>query len=538
MLKDVYDYIVVGAGSAGCALATSLSENGRHSVLLLEAGTDDRWIWTRIPAGVYYLLRSERGLWRFFTEPEPEMKGRRIFWPRGKILGGSSTVNGMIWVHGDPAEYDMWAGELGLAGWGASELKPLFRSLETYQKGEPAHRGRSGPVHVSEFTPHRPLMDAFLEACSSAGIPRNADYNGARYEGAGYLQFNTRRGWRQGGREAFLRGASGRANLTVAQGALVRRVTFEGRRASGVEVEIGGERKLVRCGREIVLSAGAIQSPQLLELSGVGRADHLRGLGIGVVHDLPGVGENLHDHLHTRLSYRCRNVVTLNQIMPNAMRKGLMGLRWLTMGDGLMSCSGQIIHALARSAPGVLQPDVKIQLHYLSSPDARDPNKLVLDEFPGISVGTFPLRPESRGSVHIQSADPTQAPAMRANYLATEGDRAVTVAAIRMARKVMAQPAMAPYFVEEIRPGPQAEDDEALLDFVRSSAQTSYHPVGSCRMGVDGAAVVDGELRVRGLEGLRVADASIIPTMCSANTNAPAMVIGLKAAQMMLAAAR
>jgi len=534
MFQDSYDYIVVGAGSAGCALAAELTEGGRRSVLLLEAGEDDRWIWTRIPAGVYYLLRSPRGLWRFFTEPEPEMNGRRIFWPRGRILGGSSTVNGMIWVHGDPAEYDMWSRDFGLQGWSSAELKPILKCIETYPLGDGRYRGQSGPVRISEYGPHLPLMEAFLDACEGAGIPRNQDYNGDRYEGAGYLQFNTRRGWRQGGRETFLRGARGRRNLHLKTGALVQRVLFDGRRASGVAVETGGKLHEVRASREVILSAGAIQSPQLLELSGVGNAEILRRHGIGVVHDLPAVGENLHDHLHTRLSFRCRDAVTLNQIMRNPLRKGLMGLRWLAIGDGLMSCSGQIIHGLLRSSPEVVQPDIKIQLHWLSSPDARDPDRLVLDDFPGVSIGCFPLRPESRGAVHIRSADPREAPAMNANYMTTETDRAVTVAGIRIVRKVAAQPALQAFGLEEVRPGPAADSDDELLDFVRRTSQTSYHPVGSCRMGSDPQSVVDAQLRVRGVEGLRVADASVIPTMCSANTNAPAMMIGLKAAQMIL----
>lgn len=525
------DYVVVGAGSGGCALAARLAGQG-HSVAMLEAGEDDRWIWIRVPAGVAYIIRGERALRRFFTEPEPDMNDRRIFWPRGRVLGGSSSVNGMIWVHGDPREYDRWRDELGLAGWGSDDLKPLFRGVERYLSGRSAQRGHAGPVPVTEFSHRQPLMDAFLEACVSAGIPRNRDYNAEAYEGVGYLQFNTRRGLRWGGREAYLRPLRAGHDLRIRTGALATRVLFEGKRAVGVEYERAGVVHRVQARCEVILAAGAIQSPQLLELSGVGDARLLGSLGIGVIHDLPAVGENLHDHLHTRVTYECRNAVTLNQIMRNPLRKAGMAARLLVRGNGLMSCSGQIIHALARSHPSLTQPDVKLQLHWLSSPDARDPDKLLLDEFPGISIGTFALRPQSRGSVHIRSNDARQAPAMNANYLACEEDRRAAVAAITLARKVASQPQLAPFIVRETRPGPARLQDEDLLDYIRTIGQTSYHPVGSCRMGADSLSVVDSRLRVRGVTGLRVADASVFPTMCSANTNAPAMVVGEKAAAM------
>ena len=524
------DYIVVGAGSAGAAAAARLAEGGQHSVMLLEAGEDDRWIWIRVPAGVFYIVRGDRSVWRFSTEPEPHMNGRRVFWPRGRVWGGSSSINGMIWARGDMGEYDLWRDEFGLPEWGAEQVKPVFRSIENYVSGGDAQRGRQGPVTVTEFSPKHPLMESFLDACESAGIERNPDYNGARYEGAGYLQFNTRRGLRQSTREAYLRDALRKGSLEIRSRALVRRVVFEGRRAVGVEYERDGVRQVVRCRREVILSAGALQSPQLLELSGIGDASRLQRLGIPVLHHLPAVGENLHDHLHARVNFEVRQVRTLNNIMRNPLSKAAMAMRLLLLGNGLMSCSGQIIHALARSRPEEPLPDMKLQLHWLSSPDARDPRRILLDDCPGISIGTFPLRPRSRGAVHIQSADPRQAPAMNANYLAHEDDRRVTLAALRMARRLAEQPALAPWIVREIKPGPDAASDEELLDYVRGIGQTSYHPVGSCRMGSDAASVVDSHLCVRGVDGLRVADASIIPSMCSSNTNAPAIMIGERVA--------
>jgi choline dehydrogenase len=538
MPEKNYDYIVVGAGSAGAAVAVRLAEGGRHSVLLLEAGSDDRWIWTSIPAGVYYLVRSERSMWRFFTEPETHMKGRRIFWPRGRNLGGSSTVNGMIWVHGDPAEYDRWRDEFALPGWGGDDLKPFFRKIETYASGSGPDRGSDGPVTVTKFSARQPLMDAFLGACETTGIPRTEDYNSGPYEGAGYLQFNTKRGWRQGTREAYLRDARSLPNLEIRTGAMVQKVLFEGRRAVGVEIDANGATESIRCNREVILSAGAVQSPQLLELSGIGQAERLKEAGIEVLCDSPSVGENLHDHLHTRLSFSCDDVVTMNQIIRNPVRKGLMGARFVFFGTGLMTCSGQIIHALVRSNPEVSQADIKIQLHWMSSPDARDPNKLVLDDFPGVSIGTFPLRPKSRGSVHIKSADPREHPVMNANYLDHEDDRKVTVEAMRLARRIAEAPELQAYGLKETRPGTDATTDEELVEFARATAQTSYHPVGSCRMGGDEASVVDPSLKVRGVDGLRVVDASVFPTMCSSNTNAPAIVVGEKAAQMILSDSR
>lgn len=539
MSGETFDYIVVGAGSAGATLAARLSEDPTCRVLLLEAGEDDRWIWLRIPAGLFYVLRGDRAIWRFQTEPDAVMHGRRIFWPRGKVLGGSSGINGMIWVHGDPKEFDHWRDAYGLTGWGFDDLQPFFKSIECYPTGDPKLRGQNGPVRITEFNPREPLMEAFIDACEASGVPRVVDYNNGSYHGVGMLQFNTSRGLRVSTREAYLRPIQGRANLVVRTGALTERVQFEGRRASGVAWRANGQRHEARARREVILCAGALQSPQLLELSGIGDPDILAAQGISVLHAQPAVGTNLRDHPHTRISYRIReDVQTLNALYPRLLGKARMALRLLLAGNGLMSCSGQIAHALAKSLPDLQQADIKIQLHWLSSPDARDPRNLVLDQHAGISIGTFMLRPQSRGTIHIQSPDPAQHPKIHSNYFTDPEDRRTAIAAVRLARQVAQQPALAAYQLAETRPGADAQSDDEIFTFITRTAQTSYHPIGSCRMGGDAASVVDERLRVRGVEGLRVADASVMPTMCSANTNAPSIVIGEKAARMIIQDAR
>jgi choline dehydrogenase len=528
------DYVVVGAGSAGCALAAGLVRAGKHSVMLLEAGKDERNVWIKVPAGVAYLIRDESVVRKFFTQPEKHLNQRPIYWPRGRVLGGSSAVNGMIWVHGDPQEYDRWRDEHGLADWGSAAFKPYLRRAENYKGGDPRMRGQDGPVTISEYGPHLPLMDSFIKACVQAGIPANPDYNGAAYEGVGYLQLNTRHGLRVSARDAYLKPLARHGMLRVQTGAMVQRVLFEGTRACGVEYLEGGEMRRVFAAKEIVLSAGALQSPQLLELSGIGDATRLGRLGIDVRHHAPEVGEGLRDHLHVRTTYESRDAVTLNQIMPSIWRKALMALRLAMQGNGLMSSASAVAHALVRTAPHLTQPDAKLQLHYLSSADARTSGKLVLDDFSGFSIGTFALTPKSRGSVHITSTDPSQAPEMKANYLDHPDDVRSMLGALRLARKVAAQPALANFVVRETRPGPNGMSDEELLDYVRTFGQTSYHPVGSCRMGTDAMSVVDARLKVRGVPGLRVADASVMPTMPSANTNAPSIAIGEKAVDLIL----
>ena len=526
-----FDYVVVGGGAAGSAAAARIAERGRHSVALIEAGRDDPWIWLKVPLGIGRVLTGERAVRRFWTEPEPNLSSRKVYWPRGRVLGGTSTINGMLWVRGDPAEYDRWA-RMGCTGWDFASVLPHFKRMETCILGRDRLRGRTGKTSIVEYAPRDRLSSAFFTACTQAGIAANDDYNGERYDGVGYLQLNTKRGLRHGVREAYLRPLRGSRNLRILCDTTVESIVVDARRATSVRVHRNGRTRTIRCRREIILAAGAIDTPKILELSGIGDPDRLRNLGIRPVHTLREVGEGLRDHLHTRLTFRSRQAVTLNDIMRSPVRKTLFGLHYLFSRKGLMATSTATVHAIVRSARGQPAPDVKLQLHLLSAADARHPNRLELDEFSGFGIGTFPLRPASTGSVHIASRDPGEPPRIRPNYLGHPDDLACAVAAVRLARRVAAQPAFGDLVVEELRPGTDAQSDDEIADFIRETGTTSYHPIGTCRMGADARAVVDPELRVIGLDGLRVADASVFPTMPSSNTHAPSVLAGEIAASL------
>lgn len=534
-----HNYVIVGSGSAGAALARRLADAGQ-SVLLLEAGKPrHKDFWVRVPIGIAKIVPNKDYVWQFHTEPQSGLVGQRIYWPRGRLPGGSSSVNGMIFSRGDPLEFDHWE-SLGNKGWGWKDLLPYFIRLESCEFSQEAVRGRNGPISIQSLGEHPDrLSDAFLHSCLTAGIPRTADYNGGygQYGGVSYLQLSTRRGVRSSTAVGYLENAPS-AHLELRTNALATQILFEGRRAVGVEYLQDGQHLVAHANLEVILAAGPIKSPQLLELSGIGDGDRLRALGIETIHHLPGVGENLSDHLQSRITFEARHATTLNQIMGNRLRKYLMGAAYMIHRHGLMATPSCTVHALAASRHGDSRPDVKLQIHHLSSKDRLEVIKpgagSGLDPFPGFSIGFFQLRPSSRGSVHASSRNPLQDPVIEPNYLSADEDRATVLRAIRLARLVIDQPAMAPYVVRETRPGINICDDEGLLHYIQESGQTSFHPVGTCRMGSDELAVVDASLRVHGITGLRVVDSSVMPTIPSSNTNAASILVGEKAADLIL----
>ncbi|MCW5590574.1 MAG: GMC family oxidoreductase N-terminal domain-containing protein [Burkholderiales bacterium] len=536
-MAPAHDYIVVGAGSAGAALAARLSESGRFRVLLVEAGGPDSNPWIHVPLGVGKLLTNDRLAWRFETEPQPELKGQRVYWPRGKVLGGSSALNGMAYVWGDPREFDRWR-EAGLAGWGWSDVAPYFARLENNPFASLPGRGHSGPLRITDRAARDrdALSDGFVAACRDAGIADTPDYNAGSYEGVRYLEQTAHAGRRWSTATAYLREARRRPNLRIETGAVVSRVLFEGGRAVGVEILQGSARREERAAREVILCAGAIQSPQLLELSGVGDAARLQALGIPVVAHRPAVGENLIDHLQLRCTYETRLPITINDVMRSPWRRLAVGLQYLLTRRGLMAGTSSTAHAITRTSAQRDRPDVMIRIYHISGKDrySRSPGAGI-DPFSGFSLGGFQLHPASRGSIHARSRDPLEHPRIEPNYFAAEDDRRTGVAMLRLIRRVAAQPAIASLIVRETRPGPEVEDDEALLDYARGCGQTAWHTVGTCRMGPEADSVVDARLRVHGVQGLRVADASVMPTIPSSNTNAPAIMIGEKASDLVLA---
>ncbi len=530
---STYDFIVVGAGSAGCVLANRLSADGRHSVLLLEAGKRDWYPWIHIPIGYAKTMFNPTWNWMFKTEPEPTMNGRQIYWPRGKGLGGSSSINGLIFIRGQREDYDHWA-SLGNEGWAWDDVLPYFKRSEDNQRGASEYHGAGGPLSASDIGRPHELVDAFIRGAGEAGVPRNDDFNGATQEGAGYYQLTTRNGFRCSTAVGYLRPARGRSNLRIETGALTRRVLFDGRRATGIEFEQGGRQHVARARREVVLCAGGLQSPQLLQLSGVGAPELLARHGVPLVHALPGVGENLQDHLQVRAMFRCRKPITTNDDLRSIVRKAGMGLEWLLRRSGPLAVGINQGGLFARVMPHSKTPDVQFHFATLSAEMAgAKPH-----DWPGFTMSVCQLRPTSRGHVRIRSNDVHQAPAMQPNYLSTELDCETTVAGLKLARTIAQTSAMADYTLDEYRPGPEAKTDADLLEFARNYGATIFHPVGTCRMGTDSEAVVDPKLRVHGLDGLRVVDASVMPTLVSGNTNWPVVMIAEKAADLMLEQAR
>ena len=523
------DYVIVGAGSAGCALANRLSADGRHSVLLLEAGPRDVYPWLHIPIGYAKTMFNPRVNWCFYTEPEAGMHGRRIYWPRGKTLGGSSAINGLIAIRGQREDYDAWAAA-GNHGWSYREVLPYFQRLEHAVVGDPAYHGRDGPVWCSPIGRKHALIEAVIAGAAELGIPRNDDFNGAAQEGAGYYQLTTKRGWRCSTATAYLRPARRRGNLHVETRAQVTRVAFEGRRAMGVVYRQDGAEFAVSARREVLLCAGAVQTPQLLQLSGVGPRALLSELGIAAVQELPGVGENLQDHLQVRVIFECTRPITTNDDLKSPWRTLKMGLDYLLTRGGPMAVGINQGGIFARVDPAAATPDVQFHIATLSSDLAGSPPH----RFSGFTLSVCQLRPESRGFVRIRSTDPLQPPAMQPNYLASAKDREVLVAGLKLARRLAGTEALAPWVKGEYRPGPTAQSDAELLEFARATGTTIFHPSGSCRMGRDALAVVDPALRVHGVAGLRVVDCSVLPTLTSGNTNLPVIMIAEKAAALIL----
>ena len=528
------DFVIVGAGSAGCVLANRLSAERGVRVTLLEAGDSDNSIWMRIPLGVGKLLADERFMWKADTEPEPELHGNRLYWPSGKVLGGSSSVNGMLFVRGHPHRYDAWR-DAGCPGWGYNDLLPYFKKLEDCPFGDPAHRGRGGPIAVTEIG-RDPLTDGFVEACVAAGAPRARDYNVGEPDGVAPLQLSTRNGLRCSAATGYLRPARSRPNLSVITGALVRRIVFEGKRARGVEFVRGGATTVARATREILVCAGAIRSPQILELSGLGDAAILKQHGIEVIEHLSGVGENLQDHLMPRIAFECNIRSTINDMLGSPWRMGKALARYALFRDGLFATPSLTALAYLRGQPDAPHTDTRIQLGHVSSTNRFSVSRATgIDPHSGFHLGGYFIFPRSRGRLHIRSRNPAEPPRIEPRYLTDPYDREAMVRTLRILRRVASQPALARFIVREVRPGRDVEADEALLDYARDTSQTCWHPSGTCAMGAGPLAVVDPRLKVHGTAGLRVVDASVMPLLVASNTNVPTIAIAEKAADLILA---
>ncbi len=531
-----YDYIIIGAGSAGCVLADRLSADGRYTVCLLEAGGTDRRFWVTVPLGYGKLFYNKAVNWCYTTEPSKGLGGRPDFWPRGKLLGGSSSINAMVYIRGQQQDFDGWA-EAGNPGWDWNSVLPIFKEMETYDGGANQYRGDKGPLHVSRADRDaHPLCAAYFEAGQALGLPLNEDFNGPSQEGVGFYQVTTRKGRRHSSAKAFLRPAMGRKNLTVLTGAQAKRILFDGKRATGVVFQQGGQEKTVHAAREVILSAGAINSPQLLQLSGVGPADLLRKHGIDPVLDQPQVGANLQDHQGLNITYKAR-IPTLNTILRPWWGKLWVGMRYLLNRSGPLSRSINQAGGFFRTDPSRNRPNMQLYLQAFSTLQPRLGERPLLtpDPFPGFSLGLSNCHPRSRGYLEIASNDPFAPPRIVANPFEDEEDMQEMLQGVKFVRQLAQHPALAALIEEEIVPGPQCQSDEDLIEDIRQRGGTVFHPSGTCRMGPDpAAAVVDSRLRVHGLQGLRVIDLSIYPTIISGNTNASAMMIGAKGAAMIL----
>jgi len=524
---EEYDYVIVGAGTAGCVVANRLTEDPRIRVLIVEAGGPDTNPWIHVPMGFYRTAHSPSYNWGYETEPVPGLGGRRIPWPRGKVVGGSSSTNGLLYVRGAHSDFDHWA-QLGNHGWGYADVLPYFRKSENQERGEDAFHGKGGPLNVSNLRIKLPINQAFIAAGMELGYPHNPDFNGASLDGVGEYQLNVGGRRRSSSATAFLRPALRRGNLRLVTQALAERIVLEGRRATGLRYSVGGQPRLAKARQMVVLCGGAINSPQLLQLSGIGPGEVLKAAGIDVAHELPGVGEGLQDHVSGRVTMRSKNALTLNDIGQSLPRQVLAGLEYAFRGTGPLMLGASPLGLFARSRPGLEAPD--LQFFFLAG--SSDKGGGVLNDFAATTIAFNQCRPESRGWIRIASPDPLAKPRIQPNYLSTRTDEEAIVAGFRLARDIFATRAFAPYRVSEFLPGDEVVGDEALLAYARQRVGTGYHPSSTCIMGTNDRAVVDPSLRVRGISSLRVVDASIMPSVVSTNTNAATYMIAEKGADL------
>ena len=533
---NTYDYIVTGAGSAGCVLAARLTESGRYRVLLLEAGGEDRSFWIHVPIGYAKTFVDPRVNWMFESEPEEQLNNRTMYQPRGKVLGGTSSINGMIYMRGTAADYDQWR-QMGNEGWDYASVLPYFRKAEDNERGANEFHGSGGPLRVSNQPYKWEIAEALVEACKQAGIPYNEDFNGATQEGCGYYQTTTKDKRRWSTAAAYLTEAKKRSNLVIKTRAHATKVLIENGRAVGVEFQTPKGRETARAGREVIVSGGAYGSPHLLQLSGLGPAEHLQDMGIPIVKDIPGVGSNLQDHFNTFCTYRISRNLSLNALHYSMMHRLVSGARYVFLRSGPMSGNGLYVGAMVRSDPSLERPDLQMNISAWSTVD-RNRNGIVSHPFPGISISPVHLRPDGRGTVRLKSPDPFAPPAIHFNFIKSDYDMQVMIKGVRIARNIVRQQALQKLIVEETAPGISIRTDEELIEDTRRRGVSNLHPVGSCGMGHGPMAVVDPRLRVHGVPGLRVVDASVMPMIIAGNTNAPTIMIAEKASDMIQEDAR